>query len=467
MTGQSQQNQNNAISLSERQAIQKTLSDPTQFTGPDGTVDWNKAMPLVMKVAPTTGMDVVGKMMLSQQAATSSKQLITNLDASKRQALGQVAQSLQGQPQETIDNTFDALSKQSPELATAMPMVRQVLKHAAEMNGQKGIDTALGHLAQMGMTPTDQQTFNTPNALPIGNGIQTAALNTKPGVNGIGQGEVVPGTAQTQLVPLANQQGTGTDLQGNAVVTRKDAYGNVQAPTAMPGTAPGTPSPMVNYPAGESSDTKSALEKEHFNAKNVAMSAPAMHANNQGILHELDNVTATGVSGNFIARAESLFGAGNVLGSTEAEKAASAYDLIGKYTERNALQAAASMGPQTNAGLEAQIKANGAASYNPTALKTVTKLNDAVITGSEKYAQGLQTAVDTGGKGVFSKRQFDQQWAQNADMNTLRYVNAFKTGDQAEAAAILKSVGGPGSTGAKKLAQQLQNLNSLTTRGHL
>lgn len=315
-----------------------------------------------------------------------------------------------------------------------------------------------------GMSPQGQAGAIAPSGPQVGNGIQTGYVNTNPLAAPVGS--PIAGTTQTQLVPLGQQQGAGTDVNGNPVVTHRDAYGNIQAPTTMPGS---NAAPQISFPAGESGATKGALEQEALNAKNTAMAAPGMHANNQGILHELNNVAATGSAGQLIAKTASILGVapGAIPGATEAEKAASAYDLIGKYTERNALQAAAAMGPGTNAGLEAQIKANGSAAYNPTALKTVTRLNDAVVTGSEKYAQGLQQAIDSGGKGVFAKRQFDQQWAQNADVNTLRFLNASKTGDQEEVQNVLKAVGGPGSTGAKKLAQQLQNLQSLTTKGSL
>lgn len=457
MTGQDQQNQAQGINLREKQGLQQVLSDPTKWQNQDGSTNYGALIPQVMKVAPTTGMDMIGKIAQTEQAATGSKQAILSLDTSKRQLLGQVAQSLQGSDQKTINNTFDAISKQSPELASALPMVRQVLGHASEMNGQKGVDAALGQLAQLTMTPTDQQAFNTPTALGVSNGIQTGAINTKPGIPGMPQGAILPGSTQTQMVPLGQQQGVGTDINGNSIVTRKDAMGNVQAPSAMPGSQA---SPQMSYPAGESPQTKAALEQEVMGAKNTALGAQQLHDINRTIVQEAENLKNGGTLGQLTQKLSSAtgFNVGN--------ESATGYNLLGKMLERSALTAAQSQGPHTNAGLEASVRANGSLDYTPDSLKTIARLNDALTTGSEKYAQGMQAAIDNGGS-VFAKKKFDQQWSQNADVNALKFLSATKSGDKEAAQEVLKSVGGPGSEGAKKLAKQLQNLQSLTTKGSL
>ena len=313
------------------------------------------------------------------------------------------------------------------------------------------------------LSPGEQVGAATASGVPVTNNIQSAVVNTNP-LAQQSVGAAIPGTTQTQLVPLGAQQSVGSDLQGNTIVGAKDAYGNVLPPKALPSSGQANPPPMMSFPAGESPTTKTALEGEALTAKNVALAAPQLHTNNQGILQEMDNVIATGATGNFVQRVASTLGA--LKGATDAEKAASAYDLVGKYLKRNAITAAAVMGPGTNAGLEAAVEANGSTAYNPTAIKTIAKLNDAIVTGSEKYAQGLQAAVQNGGN-VFAKRQFDAQWAQNADVNTLKFLNAAKMGDKEETTAIIKSVGGAGSEGAKKLGEKLRNLQALTQRGSL
>jgi hypothetical protein len=458
MTGQDQQNQSNAISLGEKKAMQQALSDPTQYTGADGSIDWGKTLPLVMKAAPTTGMDVIGKMMNTQQAATTSKQLITNLDSSKRQMLGQVAQSLQGKDPSTINDTFDAIAKQSPELATAIPMIKQVLTHAGDNGGQQGVNTALGHLAQMTMTPSDQQSYNTPTALSISNGIQNSVINTKPGVNGLPIGASIPNSTQTQLVPLSQQQEIGTDLQGNAVVNRKDAMGNVQAPTAMPGS---NATPMTAYPAGESADSKKALEDESMVAKNAASQGPQIHDINKTIISEASKGFATGKLGALTQDLASRTGYKFAVGED-----ATSYNMLGKMLARSAAQAAQSMGPHTNAGLQSATEQNGSMEYTPAAITKIAHLNDALQTGADNYNLGKDAAIKAGGS-VFAKRQFDTQWAQNANVDALKLTNALKLGDTAQKDEVIQSLGGRNSDKFNSVVKNVQNLHALTQKGSL
>ncbi len=158
---------------------------------------------------------------------------------------------------------------------------------------------------------------------------------------------------------------------------------------------------------------------------------------------------------------------GMILAVNGAEQGASDYDILGKMLERSALTASQGMGPQTNAGLEAQIKANGSTAYNPTSLRTIANLNDALVTGSEKYQAGLEKAIASSPNSVFAKRQFDQQWAANADPMALRLVNAAKNHDTAEINDIFRSVGGPRSQGGNALRQKLMNLKALSEQGSI
>jgi len=336
------------------------------------------------------------------------------------------------------------------ELATA-PLVMQIHTPGAVQQMLK--NTLTGQLA-----PQGQAGAIAPSGVGVTNGIQSAQVNTNPLAAPVGQ--AIPGTTQTQLVPLGQQQGTGSDINGNPLVTRKDAYGNIQAPAAMPGSGQSSPPPMISYPAGESAATKAELEQESLGAKNAALTAPVLHDINRTILSEAGNFS-TGSLGALTQKIASATGY-NLSGES-----ATGYNLLGKMLERSAATAAQSMGPHTNAGLESAVRQNGSLEYTPDAIKTIARLNDSLTTGAEKYAQGLQTAISNSGNGVFAKRQFDQQWGQNADVNALKFLTATKTGDQEGAQQVLKSIGGPGSVGAKTLAQHLKNLQSLSTQGHL
>lgn len=231
------------------------------------------------------------------------------------------------------------------------------------------------------------------------------------------------------------------------------ASGAVNEPQA--GAAP------VNLPVGETAETQSAMQQQRDGARQAALGAPQMHDINRTILQEADKGLNTGTLGALTQKLASATGYNIAPGSS------TDYNLLGKMLERSAATAAQSMGPHTNAGLESAIRQNGSLEYTPQAIKTIARLNDSLTTGAEKYHQGLEAAVTSSPNGVFAKRQFDQQWGQNADVNALKLLTATKTGDKEGAQEVLKSVGGPGSAGAKKLAQQLQNLQSLTMKGHL
>jgi len=333
------------------------------------------------------------------------------------------------------------------KMATA-PLYMKVHEPGAVQQMLK--NTITGNLGAQG-----QAGAITPSGVGVSSGIQSAMINTNPLAGPVGQ--PVAGTTTTQLVPLGQQQSLGVDVNGNPIVGVKDAYGNIQAPRALPGS---TSAPQLSFPAGESPQTKTALEQESINAKNAALGAPQLHDINKTIMSEVDKGLNTGTLGRLTQQVAS--GTGFNLGA----ESSTGYNLLGKMLERSALTAAQSMGPHTNAGLEAAVRANGSLEYTPQAIKTIARLNDALTTGSEKYAQGLQQAIAAGGS-VFSKRQFDQQWSQNASVNALKLLNASRNGDKEGVQEVLQTVGGPGSMGAQKLGQQIQNLQSLTNKGAL
>ena len=272
-------------------------------------------------------------------------------------------------------------------------------------------------------------------------------------------GNALPGTERTLQLPVGERQSLGKDQNNNPIVLNKDKSGNINAPTALPGSAT---APVMTLPSGANENTTKLLNEEYSASRAARNKAPEMHANNKGILEALNEVIATGPAGKGLAQLSGLTG----LAFDSAEKAASAYDKIGKYAEKNALAAAAAMGNETNGKIEAQIKANGSARYNPTALKEITMLNDALVTGSEKYSAGLDKAVEKTGH-VYGKLQFDREWAANANVDTLKYLNAVKLKDTAEIAVLIKKAGPEGSPGRLKLVQELHNLQKLTQTGSL
>jgi len=253
-----------------------------------------------------------------------------------------------------------------------------------------------------------------------------------------------PGQVSQDQIPVNQQYLPATDTAGNPAIMQRNQFGaqpTITAPQyqgqtgAIMPTGPLAPGEKERIPT---------LSQEVVAARGAAQNAGVLHTTNAGILQEIDKAVATGTAGPALQRLMS--GAGVVLpngwGGASAEEKASAYDMVGKYLERNALTAAQSMGPQTNAGLEAQIKANGSIQYNPTAIKQITRLNDALVSGAEAYAPGLAKAMAANPtRGVLAKEPFDAAWGQAFKPEVFELFNAYKAKDTAEAAAIARRLG--------------------------
>lgn len=253
MTGQDQRNQQGAIDLQERQGLQGVLADPTKWQNQDGSTNYNALIPQVMKVAPTTGMDVIGKMAQTERQATDAKQTIMNLGTNQRQLVGQYVQSLTGQPVDKVNEGLDSLTKQFPELAPATSYAKTVFSHLDKTAGQQGVDQGLGRFAQMTMTPTEQQTYNTPNGVQVNDNQHAYTVNTKPGIPNTPQGAVVQGSGATIQPPPT------TPVMGGANGTQPGIMG--PSTTPAPGQIAPAPGQSVNaagHPAVSPQQQKAA-----------------------------------------------------------------------------------------------------------------------------------------------------------------------------------------------------------------
>lgn len=321
------------------------------------------------------------------------------------------------------------------------------------------IQTAAGSGTQAGVV-------NTPVSL-VNTGSQFQPVQPQPGA----PGGMQPGGAPLQVTLTPGSLETiEQDATGNKYVVSRTPQGSIVSTRPLGSGQPGPqggqggPSIAPNFqlPPGDR-EAIPALEAERTAARQFLASAPVAREANRGILNEIDKVT-TGVAGPFLQR---LFSGAGAKFDTP-EQRASAYDLVGKYLERNAIEAAKSMGPHTNAGLESAIRANGSVQYNPTAIKKLTKLNDAIVVGGTMYQPGLELAIAADPqRGVLAKRDYDQAWAQNFDPLILQLHNAQQGGDTQEVGDITKALGGKDSPRAKEFVRKAKNLETLSTKGRL
>jgi len=447
---------------SERQTYTAALQDPTSpFYNSDGTIDPSKFQVWANRNIPLT-QGVYGQALLDHtEAVNKYKTTVANMSQGDHQVVNSALSSfvrpdgtVTATPREMADQ-LDALAPQLTGYGTSfVSQAKQAIANTA--NNPQALGQILTQLART-TTPASTQadarraavgSANTgANIVPVST---TGDYGTAPGAQ-MGQG------IATQVAP-ENRQTVGTNpLTGGMTVTNRDANGNITGVT-------NAPTQNVCVPQPGDKEAIPVLSAERDAARSQYTAAGTQHENNRIVLSNIDNVGATGVAGPAWRNIASAFG----FNPGDVKDAATAYDMVGKGLERSALQAAQSMGPQTNAGLDAQIKANGSLGYTPQAIKEITKLNDALVSGTQAYQPGLERAIAANpSAGVLAKRQFDQAWGANFDPTIFRYYNAIKNGDTAEQQAIVKQLGGVNSKAYNAMMQKAKNLQQLSNTGSI
>lgn len=450
--------------MSERQLMQKSFlsgkdPDGNSLKGPDGQFDPVAVNNFASKYMPLTGQDVTQNIIKTLDSRVKLNDSVRGLGQNYRNDISGIVRSGIGQqdPATSVNSGLDAYAQQNPQAAPAIAHAKSLINGANAANpnaSPQQRDMALQKLAmefQPASTTAAEQAPAIVGVTGQGGGYQGVQVNP---YSAVPQGATGPETAQG--IPLGERQTVGTNgVTGAPTIVNKNGQGQITGIT-------NPPTQGVYVPQPGDREALPGLSAERESARAAFSNAPSAHTNNQLVLQNIDNVAATGPLGQKARNALSAFGL-----RTDSD-AATAYDLVGKGLERSALQAAQSMGPNTNAGLEAQIKANGSLGYTPQAIKEVTKLNDALTTGVQSYQPGLERAIAANpSAGVFAKRQFDQAWGSNFDPTIFRYYNAIKSGDTAEKAAIEKQLGGIGSKGYKAMLDKASNLQQLSNTGSL
>jgi hypothetical protein len=414
--------------------LKKTSLDRQRQTF-DADVARAKADSLTSQAGSEVAQANVNPLIQQQAAQTSSAQTGADmarfrLTGEQAQASRQLASALVQDPDFVSGNSEGMIQK----LAEARQMMLQsgIPPHMAEANTALLINKAV----------TDPKSVR-----------QTLA-------NMIQQGMGSGAQAAQSLVPaIAQQQVGGTDVRGNPTVVSRDQFGGVQQQSLPQSAPPGQPAPL-SYPAGENTQTYKLLSEEREAARGTLSQAPTIHELNREILDSL-KIAETGQYSSIIAKAQSLGGmlGLSLSGGNDLEKAASAYDIIDKYTTQAATRAAQGMGNDTATALNAQLKQNASVERNPTAIKKSIHFNDAVLSGAEAYQAGLERAIQSNPQmDVFTKRKFDQEWAKSFEPVIFQLYNAKKAGDTEQLQELTKSLGSRAPEIMRK-AQRLQELS--------
>ena len=201
-------NQQSAIDLQERQGIQGLMGNIKSFQDSAGNIDFNKFVPAVMAVAPTTGAAVVSNVAQAQRAATDAHAQVNALDAASRKTVGDTLYSLKGQKPEVVSNVLQGLKQSYPGIGNAVDYFGKYIL-GPQAGDPDRLDAALDQAGKFVQTAPTTQTMNTPEGVTVNDGATTRVVSTKPGST-VPPGQVIPGTQATmQLPPTTPTVGPG------------------------------------------------------------------------------------------------------------------------------------------------------------------------------------------------------------------------------------------------------------------
>lgn len=456
--------QNAQQQMQERQLLQQTMMsgkdpDGNPIRDATGQINSPALSSFVNKYLPLTGQAVNQNIIKTQDDQLKLKDSLRGLNQNYKNDISGIVQSWNnsGVTPDQMNTSLDAYAQANPEAQNAINRAKAFIPNIAQTANDPQMHGAkirqLTQEFQPTQTTAAQQNANIQATTGQNGGVQLYQANP---LSSVPTGAV--GQEIAQGIPLSERQTLGQNpLTGGPVVINKSGQGSITGIT-------NPPTQGVYVPQPGDKEALPGLQAERDTARQQYSSAGIQHNNNQIVLNNIDNVGATGVAGQGWRNIAGAFGFRN----GDANDSATAYDLVGKGLERSALQASQSMGPQTNAGLEAQIKANGNLAYTPQAIKEITKLNDSLVSGTQAYQPGLERAISANpSAGVFAKRQFDQAWGANFDPNIFRYYNAIKSGDKTEQQTIVKQLGGMNSAAYKEMMRKAQNLQQLSNSGSL
>ena len=263
------------------------------------------------------------------------------------------------------------------------------------------------------------------------------------------------GGGNTNVNPK-NTLGTySTDVYGNKVFIPNTPTGDVGTPK-VPGAAPqpNQPTPTMAIPPGETPDTMKYVtdlrNKSNFNAGTVRV-----QQDNANQIIKLADETNTGVGASILKNL-----GGGFAGIPWTSDNASNYDKLGHYIASTSIQLAQQAGLGTDSGRDLQAQASGSTAFTKESLKSVARTNRALSSGVDLFNRGIENSIQRTGN-PFAARDFQNQWSQTADVNSLRLYDALNNNDNAAMRDVVKSVGGVKSQGYKDLRTRMAKMKQL------
>ena len=318
--------------------------------------------------------------------------------------------------------------------------------------------------------PTGQRDMNNnPTALAYGpNGELLGEVTIPAGANpamqpgGAAANQMPTGVMGGSVQPQNNIQAPGGPVVGGPMplpaVTAQPlpAAGQPQPAPALPSNAP------VRMPPGENASTLEAATKLRLDTRAAAQQVGVQQFNSNQIIKLADDVIS-GKGASTIANLTGGYAGLNGLG-IGGENATNLQQL-GHYMalQTQALTAGTGLG-NTDAGRAIGSQMAGDIQWTPQAIKQTARVNRALSTGTELFAQGVDNAFTRSKGNPFAASEFQQRWSTalgNDGVNAIRLYDAIRSKDNEAIKEVVNQAGGANSPGYQNLVNKIGQMQKL------
>ncbi len=445
--------------LDARRAVAGVINDP-EIKNPDtGLVDVDKFLQRALQVDPNNyvATEAGGKIAVTNSQMLKMKSDALSLGNEAQAYVSQRLGALALEPDLNDTRVHQALD----EIGQMMPAAKQWAENARKfiqpLHEKDQLAAGLTKIRNFGFGMQAQQ----PQTTFVQSGRQAVPAQSNPLAGAVGpMAGATP--IETGLVPATQAEVEKKDVLGNSYLEVRPPNGQVYN-KAMPGAS--IP-PLLAFPPGETAVTAQGLSTARTASNQRALGIPEQHFNNQQIIALADRGSAA-ITGSAADKLNAALGSVGIQKIGPADDAATAYQRLGHFLSLQSQENAKAMGAGTDAARNISEQATASRTWTKEAIKSATKVNDALATGVDYFNRGLEASINNpqNQKSIFAARDFQNAWAKNFDVDAMRLLNAAKSGDKAEQAAIIKELGGADSARAKALAQKIRVLDALATTG--
>lgn len=509
----------------QRKVAEAIKQDPNLFMT-DNSLDIEKAKTILPQLAPRTYPDMLQKYTTMSKAEIEAKSAKQGLSLDKRNILGQVF-NLYGKAgikdKETYFGGMDEVVKtmpNDPDMARLVDSYKKIWNELPENTpwdqlAQRGAQTLLNIPQQetaFGQKPgtisTGAATFPTvttpsvagqaprqqvgqvplataqlpPDAVMIPNGRVDMNNNPMAWVKDprtgrvLGEVTISGGLPENQMpgaqmpvtgAPAMNMPQPQPQMPGGPVVGGPMP---LPAVTAQPLAAAGQPQPApalpanapVRMPPGENASTLEAATKLRLDTRAAAQQVGVQQFNSNQIIKLADDVIS-GKGASTIANLTGGYAGLNGLG-IGGENATNLQQL-GHYMalQTQALTAGTGLG-NTDAGRAIGSQMAGDIQWTPQAIKQTARVNRALSTGTELFAQGVDNAFTRSKGNPFAAAEFQQRWSTalgNDGVNAIRLYDAIRSKDNEAIKEVVSQAGGQNSPGYQNLVNKIGQMQKL------